>query len=283
MTCLREGTISLPDGRRLGYGEYGDRNGVPVLLFHGMPGGRSFDLGRAVAKAGAWLFTLERPGIGLSDSQPGRRLLDWPGDVAAFADAFGLDRFAVVSFSAGAAYALACGRTLAGRIPVIGLVCGWVPFVHDPTLDALLPTDWRRDLERFRAEPDRVIGERFERLTQRCAAWARDPEGFFADMFGPTAGALPAFWMHILAATYGGPPDADDIAIDYSPWGFEVEQVDVPIYAWHGDADDAAPLALVKELTRRAPDASLTVYPGEGHFLSPAHRSEYLSVLTAWQ
>jgi pimeloyl-ACP methyl ester carboxylesterase len=283
MTCLREGTISLPDGRRLGYGEYGDRHGVPVLLFHGMPGGRSFDLGRAVAKAGAWLFVLERPGIGLSDSQPGRGLLDWPGDVAAFADAFGLNRFAVVGFSAGAPYALAWGRALAGRIPAVGLVWGWVPFVHDPTLDGLLPKDWRRDLERFRAEPDRAIGERFERLKQRCAAWARDPEGFFADMFGPTAGALPEFWMHILAATYGGTPDTDDIVIDFSPWGFEIEQEEVPIHAWHGDADEAAPLALVEELTRRAPDATLTVYPGEGHILSPAHRNEYLSVLTAWQ
>ena len=49
------------------------------------------------------------------------------------------------------------------------------------------------------------------------------------------------------------------------------------------DADDNAPLALVKELARRAPHARLTVYPGEGHFLSPAHRSEYLASLTAWQ
>lgn len=283
MTCLREGTISLPDGRRLGYGEYGVRDGVPVLLFHGMPGGRSFDLGRAVAKAGAWLFTLERPGIGLSDRQSGRKLLDWPDDVAAFADSFGLNRFAVVGFSAGAPYALACGHVLADRIPVVGLVCGWVPFVQEPTLDHLLPADWRRDLGRFRAEREQFLAEKLEQLQQRCAAWARDPHGFFGELFGPAAQALPAYWMRIVGATYGGPPDIDESAIEYAPCGFTIEQVDVPIHAWHGGADDEAPLALVEELVRRAPDAKLTVYPGEGHFLSPTHLDDYLSVLTTWR
>src|ERR1700729_3973976 len=45
MTCLREGTVRLADGRLLGFGEYGTRGGKPVLLFHGSPGGRQFDTG----------------------------------------------------------------------------------------------------------------------------------------------------------------------------------------------------------------------------------------------
>ena len=30
-------TITLPDGRQVGYAEYGDPKGIPVLGFHGMP------------------------------------------------------------------------------------------------------------------------------------------------------------------------------------------------------------------------------------------------------
>jgi hypothetical protein len=41
-------------------------------------------------------------------------------------------------------------------------------------------------------------------------------------------------------------------------------------------------LAAAEELVWRAPTATLTVYPGEGHFLRPAHRAEYLSTLTSW-
>jgi pimeloyl-ACP methyl ester carboxylesterase len=36
MRTLRDDNIlRLPDGRRLGYAEYGDPDGKPVILFHG--------------------------------------------------------------------------------------------------------------------------------------------------------------------------------------------------------------------------------------------------------
>jgi len=35
-----EGRFDLPTGRRLGYAEFGDPSGAPVLWFHGTPGGR---------------------------------------------------------------------------------------------------------------------------------------------------------------------------------------------------------------------------------------------------
>jgi pimeloyl-ACP methyl ester carboxylesterase len=253
------------------------------LLFHGTPGGRGLDLRRTeLVAAGAWLFTLERPGVGLSDPRPGRTLLDWPDDVAGFADAFGLSRFAVIGVSGGAQYALASGHLLADRVTMVGLVCGAVTFVTEPDFDGVLPSDRRKPMERFRTEPELVVAEALMRVRDRSAAWVRDPEGFFDEFFGPLAANAPrAYWMRILAAAYGGEPDVDDYVIEYSPWGFSVDQLKVPIRAWHGDADERAPLALVEELVRRAHDAELTVYPGEGHFLSPEHEGEYLSALTA--
>ena len=32
--------IDLPDGRRLGYTEFGEPSGIPVFVFHGTPGSR---------------------------------------------------------------------------------------------------------------------------------------------------------------------------------------------------------------------------------------------------
>ncbi|MCG8123605.1 MAG: alpha/beta hydrolase, partial [Candidatus Thiodiazotropha taylori] len=32
--------VTLPDGRRLAYAEYGDPTGTPTLYFHGFPGSR---------------------------------------------------------------------------------------------------------------------------------------------------------------------------------------------------------------------------------------------------
>ena len=279
MTCVREGTVQLPDGRRLGYGEYGRRGGAPVLFFHGMPGGRAFDLGRAVADQDLWLFVLERPGIGLSDRRPGASVLDWPGDVAAFADALGFDHFAVAGASAGAPYALACGHRLTSRVTLVVLLAAWITFVDEPGLDVLLPEDFRGESP---TAPTLSGNRGSDVLGQKHAAMRGrgHPDGFHREFFGEAADTLPRYWMRMLEATYGGvPPGPADFIHEYAPWGFAAGEVPVPVRAWHGDADEAAPLPLVEELIRRLPDASLTVCAGEGHFLHPRHRAEYLAVL----
>ena len=44
MTTLRErardGALRLDDGRALGYAEYGQPDGAPIVYLHGMPGSR---------------------------------------------------------------------------------------------------------------------------------------------------------------------------------------------------------------------------------------------------
>jgi pimeloyl-ACP methyl ester carboxylesterase len=96
--------IQLPDGRKLAYAEYGDSQGVPVFFFHGFPGSR-YDgeySGQVAAEMGIRLIAPDRPGMGYSDYQPNRRLLDWPADVGHLADTLGLDKFGVLGYSGGA-------------------------------------------------------------------------------------------------------------------------------------------------------------------------------------
>ena len=73
-------SISLPDGRKLAYSEYGDRHGKPVIYFHGFPGSRVEGL--LMDAAAKWLglriVAPDRPGFGRSDFQAGRRD-DCPG------------------------------------------------------------------------------------------------------------------------------------------------------------------------------------------------------------
>ena len=72
-------TIVLIEGRRLGYAQYGDLQGKPLLYFPGTPSSRLMHppLEPTIA-LGVCLFVLERPGYGLSDFQERRKLLDWP-------------------------------------------------------------------------------------------------------------------------------------------------------------------------------------------------------------
>src|SRR4051794_235788 len=98
--------LVLSDGRRLGFAEWGPEDGRPVFQFHGSPAGRLDRWGDASAldRLGVRLITIDRPGIGRSDRQRGRRVVDWADDVRELADQIGTKRFAVVGFSLGGPY-----------------------------------------------------------------------------------------------------------------------------------------------------------------------------------
>jgi pimeloyl-ACP methyl ester carboxylesterase len=116
--------VRLPDGRLLGYAEYGDPDGVPMLGLHGTPGSRlMFKVADAQARElGIRLLAPERPGFGVSCYHRGRTLASYAADIAAFADTLGVARFAVAGISGGGPYAAACAALLPGRVTALGLV-----------------------------------------------------------------------------------------------------------------------------------------------------------------
>ena len=170
---------------------------------------------------------------------------------------------------------------------VVGGQCGAYYLPGDAEFEALSPFG---DLaERCRKDPDAFRREALDGLTQRCSAWAADPDAFF-DAFvacwpendRPRFVANRGRWMRILAANYGVEPDVDEDVALLSPWGFEPEDITTPVQAWHGADDRLGPVAVAEAFVARLPSGALTVYPGEGHYLAPEHHDEYLRFLTAW-
>lgn len=95
--------------------KWGDPGGRPLLYFHGWPGSREGRLGGEAAKAkGVRMIALDRPGMGLSDYQLRRSLVDWPDDVIQVTAALGLDRFAMLGISTGTPYACDPRRSCCG-------------------------------------------------------------------------------------------------------------------------------------------------------------------------
>ena len=73
------------------------------------------------------MISPDRPGVGRSDPKPGRALLDWPADVSSLADALGIERFALLGWSAGGPYALACAFALPDRVKAVALIASAIP------------------------------------------------------------------------------------------------------------------------------------------------------------
>ena len=129
MRPLVDSVIQLSDKRRLSYAEYGDSNGAPVFLFHGLPGSRlSWGLiPDNQLPAGLRLIAPDRPGYGKSDPKPRRSLLDWADDICELANALGIEKFAVVGVSGGGPGALACAWKMPECITAVGVVASPAP------------------------------------------------------------------------------------------------------------------------------------------------------------
>ncbi len=123
----------LTDGRDLGWLELGEPDGTPVFAFHGTPGSRlQLAVDEApIRDAGVRLVCPDRPGYGLSTFQSGRRLVDWPGDVAHLADHLGIGQFAVMGISGGGPHSAVCAALLGSRVTASAIVSGVGP-LGDP-------------------------------------------------------------------------------------------------------------------------------------------------------
>jgi pimeloyl-ACP methyl ester carboxylesterase len=284
MTC----SVTLPDGRELAYEEYGDPAGEPVLSFHGGLSSRldAAPAHQAALDLGVRLLSPDRPGIGLSTFQPGRRLLDWPADVAALTNALGIDRFAVMGWSCGGPYAAVCGARMSDRITAVGLLSSAVPLELVGTTKGLARDDRLllflvRWAPRLAAALLRItIGEATERRLYReirrsfpaVDRAALEERGSIVDAV--------AFVKESMRQ--GAEGCLQDYRVFGSPWGFDLSEVTVPVQIWEGEEDNTGPPEYRELLLRHLPRAQLSLVPGEGHLSLLQHQAPaILSLLTS--
>jgi pimeloyl-ACP methyl ester carboxylesterase len=278
--------VRLGDGRSMGYAQYGDPGGFPIVNAHGGMACR-LDVAAAAAVAettGVRLISPDRPGIGLSDPHPNHTVTDWARDVAELLDQMGIDRFGVMGWSMGGQYAAAVGYVLRQRVTRVAIIAGALPLTEPGVFDQL-PT------------MDRV----YTRLSQRAPWLARLSFRAMALM----ARFTPTLYGR-MAARELGPSDAavlrEDGFVRFArmshealrrpageveeyrawarPWGFAPEDLDIPVDIWFGSEDELVPRPWSHELAGRIRGATLNIRPG-GHFMAHLHYREIFETLLA--
>lgn len=271
----RDRALVLADGRQLGYREVGPPGGHPVLFFHGLGTSRVICPadGDLAAELGARLIAVDRPGIGLSERLPRRRLLDWPADVAQLADRLGLERFSVIGWSGGGAYAAATSFALPDRVSLCGLVSAPAPIA------GVKDAEYLRRFHRTAAGAARGAP-----WMVRLAMWnwgrpqRRDAEGFFDKSFAEMCKAdqevlsEPGLRRQMIdnsAEIYrqGGRGLGDEALVLARRWGFEPRAIQVPVRIWHGERDEVVPVAMARYMAEQIPGAKAAFYADEGHHL----------------
>jgi pimeloyl-ACP methyl ester carboxylesterase len=271
--------LELSDGRRLAYAEWGVHDGVPVFQFHGSPAGRLERWGddSALERLGVRLITTDRPGIGRSDRKRGRRVVDWADDALELADHVGAERFAVIGFSMGSAYAGACAARLADRVSALALVSS-IGRVDERGVDGMSVAAYLKLARRApwamravytglgvfaRCSPERAH-EQFWRGTPRVDREIVD-----------RADVRQRYWPALTDALGGrGRGPVDDMRTLQRPWGFDPAEINVPVHLFHGTCDRVVPQRDARYWIDTLADCQVRWYEGEGHFLLEDHFEE---------
>jgi pimeloyl-ACP methyl ester carboxylesterase len=274
--------ITLSDGRRLSFAEFGDRQGKPVFYFHGFPGSR---LEAKLADDISWeskvrFIGIDRPGYGRSSFKPVRTFIDWADDVAELANALEIDRFSILGVSGGGPYAAACACKIPDRLDAVGIICGMGP-VDVPDLIRGMPWIYRQGL--------RLAGRLPEIATTIypfSAFFFRNyPERMLSILSGKVTGSdkialknkeliqvLSASFREAFRSSLRWP--ATDVVLYSRPWGFPLNEIDIVVHLWHGEQDRIVPAAMARYLAKIIPDCRATFFADEGHFSIILNRIE---------
>lgn len=271
-------TLTLRDGRKLGFAESGNLNGVPVFYFHGWLGGR-FDLHLAEifgVEINCHLISLDRPGIGLSSYQKDRKILNWPDDIVELADHLGIDKFHILGMSGGGPYVAACAYKIPTRILSAGIVGGMGPYedtkkmLKNPNrilffllkkfpfaLKLILFPMWKR----FRKME---FNEKTGKLLARQGMALPEPDKKIYENL--TFQEFMIFHLKDILQQKSKGPFLDG-KLFTKPWNFKLEDIskDLKFYVWHGELDKNVSLEIAKYVISQIPNSESIFYPDEAH------------------
>jgi pimeloyl-ACP methyl ester carboxylesterase len=294
-------TFSLPDGRTLGYAEYGLSNGFPVFAFHGFPSCRLelFPIHKTARRLKLRIIALDRPGFGLSTFQPDRQIIDWPADVLSFAKATQIDQFSVMGLSGGGPYALACAHKLPkGMLQSVGIFAGGPPWEagrqHMPWFAKL--TAWLSNYlpGAFTLLCNGVIGSlrwllstgTGTRQLDKILVQSRNKEFTPEEKEMQDENATTEERRErLLNMAFGGFAQGSRAMVQEArllsaqSWGFKLEDVDYdPVRIWHGSKDMNSPIEMIRYMAKRLPHGIL-IELDDTHFTMARHVVTALSEL----
>ncbi len=252
--------VHLDDGRLLRAYDTGPDASAPLVLVwhHGSPqtGAPLEPVLTAAAARGIRVISYGRPSYGGSSPHPGRDVASAAADVAAVADAFGVDRFAAMGASGGGPHALAGAALLPERVSGVVTIAGIAP--HTDAFDWF---DGMRSPGGLRAA---LLGR--EARARFAETEEFDPEQFLPADFAALDGEWSSLGTDVGRSQEFGPGGLidDDVAFT-SPWGFDLEQVGAPVLVVQGELDRVVPRRHASWMLSRLPNATLWMRLDDGH------------------
>lgn len=285
-------TITLADGRALGFDDVGDPAGVPVLYVHGSPDSRrARHPDDAIAeRLGIRLVAVDRPGAGLSSAHPTGTVGSFADDAVALADHLDVASWRPLAWSAGSVHALAVAARHPGRVARVAVAAGLVPFAAYAAPGILDDADGGRWMVAelgaelgpaglaAEAAPHLVPYPCDEALAREHVAESADPVR--RRDLDAIPGALEALAAGVADSVASGLAGLTrDLELQVEPPDVSWDDVAAPVDLWYGERDTTAPPAFGRWWADTLRWGELTVVPGAGHLVALSHWEPILTRL----
>ena len=281
--------LQTADGRELEVVVDGSRDGLLVIYHSGTPSAAlTYPLFTREAQArGLRLASYSRPGYAGSTPRFGRSVADAVDDVQVVADNLEAEQFLTFGWSGGGPHALACAALLGERCLAAATVAGVAPYDAEG-LDWLAGMGQENVAEFTAARAG--VDELTAFLSQHADAMRTITTDDVADSLGGLVSdvdkaAITGELADYLAGSFrravsrGTDGWRDDDLAFCAPWGFDTEEIAVPVSVWQGTEDKMVPHAHGAWLAEHVSGARANLLDGEGQMSLAAQAGRILDDL----
>jgi len=240
-------TLIMPNGFRLSYAQYGDRDGYPILIQHGLIASiDDYELFDRLIQSRTRLICIARPGYGESSPFVMSSFAEWADLAGALIQELGLAQFDVLGMSSGAPYSYAIGSKFPAKVGRIFIFSG-IPALYDE----IVLSKWPYAMAKNSSIADMKALARelfFSNLTQADLQRNDIRDSLMNDGFGV----------------------AQDLKLRSMIWGFRLSDVKCKVFMQHSQCDEAVPFRTATRTSELLPNCQFELLENGPHFSNEA-------------
>jgi pimeloyl-ACP methyl ester carboxylesterase len=229
----------------ISYAEYGDKNGCPLLINHGLIASiDDYYLFERLIQVGAHLISIARPGYGDSSPCVMKNIAEWADIVSIVIEELNISQFDVLGLSSGAPYSYALGCKFPRGVKSIYIFSG-IPALYDEEVLSHWPHPVKRNATI--AEMQELAYELFfSNLSAEDLERNDIKDSLKNNCFGI----------------------AQDLRLRCMDWGFRLQDVGEKVIIQHSKTDQAVPFITALLTSKLLPNCSLDIKETGEHFSS---------------
>ena len=279
--------IILKSNRKLGFAEFGNSNGYPIIYCHGSQSSRlemHYDVSFAFDN-NLRIITIDRPGHGLSDFNPQGSILSFGNDVKELTEHLKIDRFSAVGMSAGAPFALGLAYLFPTKVHQTAIISGFAPYNENSkqhlskevkamlklakSLPFLLKVMLNVQSKQIKSKPKKALQNFLKIMSEPDQQILKNElvmkviENMFKESFRNGSKGIAYEISKILV----------------QDWGFELKKIETPVAFWQGSKDNNVPHQWAALMKNEIPNATLNTISDKGHLLIFEYANEIFANL----